>query len=209
MKPVWDLPLDRAGIDVDLETGTRVRIRPGTVEDREAMLKAFERFSDESRYFRFFSAKPRLSDVVATSLADVDDRHQLAWGVFDPAEPSEVGDESGLAIASARLFVDAENPTEAEATLAIVDAYQGRGLGRLLLELLVGTAAMHGIATIRFDVLSENRAMRALLAKVGTRGAPLPDDATVMRYVLDVPDRDSVDPTVGALYMLLRKLSDS
>ena len=79
MKPVWDLPLDPSGIEVELDNGTHVRIRPGRPDDRDALMEAFERFSDTSRYNRFFSAKPRLSDALATSLSEIDDEHQLAW----------------------------------------------------------------------------------------------------------------------------------
>ena len=208
MKPVWDLPLDPSGIEVELDNGTHVRIRPGRPDDRAALMEAFERFSDTSRYYRFFSAKPKLSDSLATSLSQVDDEHQLAWAVFDPDKPSAVGDDSGLAIASARLFVSADEPGVAEGTLAIVDDYQGRGLGRFMIELLISTAAIDNIGTVRFEVLASNRAMRGLLGKVGAHGQALPDDPTVVRYDMPVPSLDDVDPTVGALYVLLRRVGE-
>ncbi|MEM7286211.1 MAG: GNAT family N-acetyltransferase [Actinomycetota bacterium] len=209
MKPVWELPLDPSGIEVELDTGTHVRIRPGRPDDRAALMEAFERFSDTSRYNRFFSAKPRLSEALATSLSQVDDEHQLAWAVFDPDQPSAVGDASGLAIASARLFVSADEPGVAEGTLAIVDDYQGRGLGRFLIELLISTAAIDDLEIVRFEVLSTNRAMRALMGKVGAHGAALPDDPTVIRYEMAVPSLEDVDPTVGALYVLLRRVAQN
>ena len=209
MKPVWDLPLDPSGIEVELDNGTHVRIRPGRPDDRAALMEAFERFSDTSRYYRFFSAKPQLSDSLATSLSDVDDEHQLAWAVFDPEKPSAVGDASGLAIASARLFVTPAEPGFAEATLAIVDDYQGRGLGRFLIELLISTAAIDDIHTVVFEVLATNRAMRALMGKVGAHGRSLPDDPTVVRYEMPVPSLEEVDPTVGALYVLLRRVANN
>ena len=209
MKPVWELPLDPSGIEVELDNGTHVRIRPGRPDDRAALMEAFERFSDTSRYNRFFSAKPRLSDALATSLSQVDDEHQLAWAVFDPDKPAAVGGDSGLAIASARLFVSADEPGVAEGTLAIVDDYQGRGLGRFLIELLISTAAIDALKIVRFEVLATNRAMRALMGKVGAHGAALPDDATVIRYDMPVPSMDDVAPTVGALYVLLRRVADN
>lgn len=207
MRPVWDLPLDPGGIEVELDNGMHVRIRPGSPSDRDAMLKAFDRMSQRSRYLRFFGSMPKMNDNVATALADVDDRHQLAWVVADPAQPSEVGDPAGLAIASARLFIDDDDAGTAEATLAIVDDYQGRGLGRFLMELLIGTAHQYEIDTIRFDVLAENRAMRGLLTKLGASGATLPEDRRIVRYHLDVPAGAADDPTVGALYVLLRHVA--
>ena len=141
MRPVWNLPLDASGVLVELDNGTTVRIRPVRKSDREGLLSAFEHFSAESRYMRFFSPRPRLTEKMIETFTDVDDVSQLAWGVFDPNEPSEVGDESGLAIASARLFFD-DDPRSAEATLAVVDGYQRRGLGGF-----VGAAAVRlGVA---------------------------------------------------------------
>ncbi|MEO0492554.1 MAG: GNAT family N-acetyltransferase [Actinomycetota bacterium] len=202
MELVWDLPLDPAGQLVSLDGGTRVRIRPGRTGDGEIMRRAFERFSEESRYLRFFSPTPRLTERTEAALTAVDDTKQYAWAVFDPDQPSEVGDESGLAIAAARLFVDPATADIAEATLAIVDDYQGRGIGRLLMELLISTAGILDLQTVRFDVLSHNRPMRGVLNKLGATGRALPDDRSVIRYDLPVPD--DVDPTIGALYVLLR-----
>ena len=203
VKLVWDLPLDPAGVIVELEGGVRARIRPGRSEDGPALRSAFERFSEESRYFRFFTPTLHMSAQAEENLTAVDDDRQFAWGVFDPDERSEVGDESGLAIAAARLFIDAQEPTVADATLAVVDDYQGRGLGGLLMELLISTAAILGLATVRFDVLAENRPMRSVLSRLGARGRALPDDRSIIRYDLAVPDGE-VDPTIGALYVLLR-----
>ncbi|MEM9466202.1 MAG: GNAT family N-acetyltransferase [Actinomycetota bacterium] len=203
MKLVWDLPLDPAGVIVELDGDVRARIRPGRPGDGPALRGAFERFSEESRYFRFFTPTPRMSPQAEENLTAVDDHRQYAWGVFDPDQPSEVGDESGLAIAAARLFIDAEAPTIAEATLAVVDDYQGRGLGGLLMELLISTGAILELDILRFDVLVENRPMRSVLARLGASGRSLPDDRSIMRYDLPVPEGE-VDPTIGALYLLLR-----
>ena len=203
MRLVWDLPLDPAGIVVELGDGARARIRPGRKGDGPALRRAFERFSEESRYYRFFSPTPRMTPQAEESLTAVDDVHQYAWGVFDPDQPSEVGDESGLAIAAARLFIEPDEPGVAEATLAVVDDYQGRGLGGLLMELLISTAAILELETLRFDVLAENRPMRSVLQRLGAQGAAIPEDRAIIRYDLPVP-RGEVDPTVGALYLLLR-----
>lgn len=209
MKPVWDLPLEAHGIDVELHGGQLVRIRPGRPTDREALLAAFERFSDESRYLRFFGGMARLPEGVVDSLTDVDHHERIVWAVFDPAQPSQVGDDSGLAVATARLFVDPLDRSSAEATMAVVDDYQRRGLGHFLLELLVSTADIFGIETLRFEVLSENRGMRRLLGRSGATGTRLPDDPSVIEYRLDLRELADIDPTAGALYEVLRMLADT
>lgn len=205
-RPVWNLPLSSAGIEIELDNDSRVRIRPIRPSDRAGLLAAFERFSAESRYMRFFSPRPQLGDQMAESLTDFDDTEQLAWAVFDPGRPSEVGDDSGLVIASARLFIDADNPREAEATLAVVDEYQQRGIGGFLMELLVATAADNKMDTITFEVLHQNRSMRALLTKLGATAHRIEGDASVVEYRLPVPPVDVAALPAGALYSLLRSL---
>lgn len=198
----WDLPLDPAGVVAVLPDGLQVRIRPGTAGDRDELIAAFERFSEQSRYQRFFGPMPRLREPVLERLLDLDPERQLAWGIFDPTRRSETDGRSGLAIATARLFVDADG-RGAEASLAVVDDYQRRGLGRFLLELLVSTAAIQGIESIRFEVLAQNRAMRALLEQVGADAAPAPGDRSIIIYTLPVYPAET-DLTAGALYHLLR-----
>lgn len=208
MQPVWDLPLTSAGIVIELPNGGRVRIRPARPDDRDAIKAGFERLSEESRYNRFFSARSQLSDSLATALTDIDHVNHFAWGVFDPDEPSEVGDESGLGVASARLIRD-QDATSAEAALTVADDYQGRGIGRFLMELLVATAADVGAETLRFEILRQNRPMIALAAGMGAEGFPIEGDRSVVEYRLAVPPPSATAVPAGALYELLRHASPS
>jgi GNAT superfamily N-acetyltransferase len=70
-----------------------------------------------------------------------------------------------------------------DVAVTVLDAYQRRGIGRLLLEVLAVTARARGIGTFHFDVLAENEAMLALLASLGS--VPT-DEAEVAHHVLDV-----------------------
>ncbi len=203
MQPIWDLPLESAGIMIKLPKGGRVRIRPARISDDEALKIAFERLSEQSRYNRFFSARSKLSDDLASSLTDIDHINHFAWGVFDPDEASEVGDDSGLGVASARLIRD-ENATSAEAALTVTDAYQGRGIGRFLMELLVATAADVGADILRFEILRQNRAMISLAAGMGAESFVVEGDASVVEYRLAVPEPTATAVPAGALYELLR-----
>jgi len=208
MQPVWDLPLTAAGIVIELPQGGRVRIRPVRATDDEAIKIAFGRLSEESRYNRFFSARSQLSDSLATSLTDIDHTHHFAWGVFDPDAASEVGDESGLGVASARLIKD-EDPSSAEAALTVVDEYQRRGIGRFLTELLIATAADVGAETLRFEILRQNRAMIGLVAGMGGERHEIEGDRSVVEYRLTVPPPSATAVPAGALYELLRHAARS
>jgi len=188
---------------IELSNGGRVRIRPARISDSDTVKAGFARLSEESRYNRFFSARSKLSDSLATSLTDIDHENHFAWGVFDPDQPSEVGDESGLGVASARLIRDADK-TSAEAALTVTDAYQGRGIGRFLMELLIATAADVGAETLWFEILRQNRPMISLAAGMGAEGFPIEGDRSVVEYRLAVPPPSATAMPAGALYELLR-----
>jgi len=155
---------------------------------------------------RFFSVRSKLSEPLAASLTDIDHTTHFAWGVFDPDEPSEVGDDSGLGVAAARLILD-DDATSAEAALTVVDAYQSRGIGRFLIELLVATAADVGADVLRFEILRQNRPMIGLVAAMGATGHSIEGDQSVVEYRLAVPPASEIAVPAGALYGLLRHVA--
>ena len=61
----------------------------------------------------------------------------------------------------------------------------GRGLGRLLLGRLLDLAAGLGVRRVLFDILPENRAMRALARRVGA--APVAFDGQSVLYAVGIP----------------------
>lgn len=203
MHPIWELPLQATGMLVELENGGRVRIRPARADDMRLLQEGFTRLSDESRYLRFFTPRARLDDGLAASLTDIDHRTHFAWGVFDPDRASNLGDDSGLGVAAARLILD-DDGTSAEAALTVVDEYHGHGIGRFLVELLAATAADLGVDTLRFEILRQNRAMIALAAGMGATRHAVPGDMTIVEYRLAVPPPSDDALPIGALYELLR-----
>jgi len=212
VKPIFELPLSPAGILCTTSKGMELRIRPVRDGDAPGLQEAYLRLSDQSKYNRFFQVRPTLNDQLASSLTAIDHENHYAWVVFEPnaevatddVELAALAEESGLAIASARLIRDKGDPQVAEAALALVDAYQGRGIGRFLIELLVRTAADVGVHTLRFEVLRTNKPMIGLISGAGATRHAIPGDATVVEYRLDIPEPTAVDIPIGALYELLR-----
>lgn len=208
MHPHWDLPLDPAGLIVDLDQGSRVRIRPIRIDDRGILEAAYERLSERSRYYRFFSPRSKLGDRLIDQLTDIDHTRHLAWAVFDPTEQCDAGGTSGLAVAFARLIVD-EGASSAEAAMTVIDDYHGRGLGRFLVDLLAITAADIGVEVLRFEVLRENSPMIRLMHRVGTEKHAVPGDASVLEFRLRVPPVRESDLPAEAVYGLLRHARSS
>lgn len=214
MRPIWELPLDPAGMLFELSSGARVRIRPVRATDKAGLQEAFLRLSEQSRYYRFFSARPSLPDGMATSLTEIDHRKHVAWAVFDPDAPlpSSLEHEAdaadgGLAVGVARIIADDDDPETAEAALSVVDDYQRMGIGRFLIELILATAGQFGVKTLRFTVLAENRGMRRLLPSLGASAQSVPGDASIIEYLMTVPSIDDTELPAGALYELLRLVS--
>ena len=59
-------------------------------------------------------------------------------------------------------------PEAAEVALVVEDAWQGRGLGTLLLHAVMHAGEARGIRRFRVDVLSDNRRMLELLSRETT-----------------------------------------
>ncbi len=177
---------------VELSDGTPLLLRLGTPADRDALVAGFERLSPESRVSRFFTAMPKLSPLFLDRLVDVDGSRHVAVGAWDRSRESDVGNHAdGLGVGVGRYFVSDDDPTRAEMAVAVIDEYQGRGIGRLLLEAVIALAVDHGITTVTATVLSSNEPMLHVMAAMGATLDWDPDDRTV--YRLEIPvTRDRV-----------------
>ena len=140
--------------DVTLRDGTPVRIRPIRPEDDHFLVDVFHHLSPQSVYQRFFTALPELTPVMARYLANVNYTNRLAL----------VAEANGELIGVGR-YERTSDPGLVELGLVVVDEWQGRGLGRILLREIVKAAESNGIRRFRADVLSENRRMLRLLAQ--------------------------------------------
>ncbi len=206
----WELPLDADGVRGTLDDGSPFVMRPLRSTDGPGLEAAFKKMSPRSRYLRFFTVRERLGTELLESLTDIDhDRHR-AWVIADPTADSDIGTDEGRGVAIARLIVVQDDPKIAEASLAVVDDYQSRGFGRLLLELLIGTARDTGVEFVRFETLYENRGMRALLNGLDAERNVELSDREVLVYDLPVtPVDDGEGVAIGALYEILRFIASA
>lgn len=147
------------GRRVALRDGSDVIVRSVEPEDKALLVEGFSRFSQRSRYQRFFSSKPRLTIAELAYFTEVDhDTHEAVGGI-DP--------ETGAGVGIARFVRDDEDRDRAEAALAVADAWQGRGVGRVLIEELAGLAIVAGVEVFTASLLTGNATMRALFDRLG------------------------------------------
>lgn len=140
-----------------LRSGASVLVRPLTAADRDGYVAALENLSAHSRYLRFAAPKPRFTRREIDYLTDVDGVDHVA--LVATAAPGC----SGVAVARYVRTGDGA----AEVAIAVVDAWQGRGLGSALCGLLIEHARDAGLVALDATVLGENVASRALLARFG------------------------------------------
>lgn len=182
-----------------LDDGTRVIVRPIEPGDGDKLRAAFERLSPESRYRRFFTAMPRLTESMVHHLLDVDGVDRVAWAAIDADAEGEPG------IGVARYFRLDDEPDAAEMAVAVVDDYQHRGVGSLLLDHLNQTAREQGITHFVGTVLADNRPMLDLIESAGGRYGL--DEPGVLRLEIDIPDEpydDHDEATRPGLFKLFR-----
>ncbi len=149
--------------DVLLSNGQAIHIRPIRPDDVEREAEFFRRVGPESVYHRFFVMKRDLSpqELIHFTNIDYDNRMALI---------ATVGDHM---VAVGRYDVLTEQTTEdgkvAEVAFLVEDAYQGRGIGRHLLQHLTIYARRQGVVEFEAYVLAENMAMMRLFRNSGYR----------------------------------------
>jgi len=147
--------------------------------DRAALLAAFERTSPQTRYRRFFAPKSALSEREVRFLTEVDGERHVALGA---AWMNPQGQFEGLAVA--RFVRLPDDPSTAEPAIVVIDAWQGRGLGRALLERLVAAARERGIDRFACSVVAGNGPMLRLLREYP--GARFRAEDGVIHVTLDL-----------------------
>jgi RimJ/RimL family protein N-acetyltransferase len=144
---------------ISLRDGTSLIVRSISPADRDRLAAAYASMSDASLYRRFMSPKRVLSGRELTYFTEVDHRTHEALVAIDP--------HTGAIVGEARYAVGADDPGAGDLAFAVVDEWQGRGVGSGLTRWLVAAARDNGIERLTASTLAMNHAARALLLSVG------------------------------------------
>jgi acetyltransferase len=156
--------------DVDVE------LRPLGPGDSDAVVAVFEGMSSRSRRLRFLLAKPRLTAADVRHLVAVDSRDHVALLA------SSVHDRRPVAIA--RFVRDRDDAAAAEVAVEVVDDWQGRGVGTVVLRALVRRAVEVGVRRFTLVVSDDNRAVQRLLQRAPGSVFRVDADRGTLEYVL-------------------------
>jgi RimJ/RimL family protein N-acetyltransferase len=144
-----------------LRDGRTIEIRALRPDDREDMLAAVDRTSVQSLRRRFFVPKRGFSEKEVSFFMNVDFINHVALvGEIDE-------DDQPAIVAGGRYIV--VQPGRAELAFVVVDAYQGKGIGTMLMRHLVSIARDAGLKELTAEVLPENTAMLKVFGGFGFR----------------------------------------
>ncbi len=178
-------------------------------EDKDLLLDGLSRLSVESRFARFLSARASLSPSILAYLTEVDQHTHFA---LVAGERLEDGSSRGLGVA--RYVCEPEDPSTAEAAIAVADEAHGRGVGGMLFRRLVAAARERGVTTFTMDVLPGNEKMLRLLRAMFPDGsAELRNDGGVevlsIRCPLPEVSPDNLNHAdMGRLYQVFKHAAE-
>ncbi|AMG75869.1 MULTISPECIES: GNAT family N-acetyltransferase [Sphingopyxis] len=171
-------PIDNIVVCSRLTDGTAVCLRTITPDDADLLRQGIAKLSAEARYLRFFSPAPTMPDAVVERLADVDGHDHIAWGAIC----TECEGEPAIgAVHAVRHHSDGR---VGEYSIAVLDAFHGLGLARMMTAALLVDCLAAGLTTLDIHILSHNRAAARLITAMGARRKL--ESAGVADYELDV-----------------------
>jgi RimJ/RimL family protein N-acetyltransferase len=154
-----------------LRDGSPIEIRALRLEDEADMLAAIEQTSVQSLQRRFFVMKRYFSEKERAFFMDIDFKDHTALVAL-------VEDAGRKVLIGGSRYVVFE-PGRAEMAFMVVDAWQGRGIGSLLMRHLIQIARDVGLQELTAEVLSENAAMRKVFEKFHFKPGPRRDPQTL------------------------------
>jgi len=142
-----------------LRDGRRVEIRALRPEDRADLIAAVGRSSAQSLYRRFFAVKRDFAEPEIAFFLNVD--------FVDHVALVAVVDETGRPMIAGGARYIVVQPGKAELAFAVIDQYQGQGLGAALMHHLAAMAREAGLKELIAEVLPDNRPMLKVFEKSG------------------------------------------
>jgi RimJ/RimL family protein N-acetyltransferase len=162
---------------ITLQTGKQVLVRALRPDDGPGLAQAFEQLSETSRYRRFFTVKPHLSEQSLAYFTDVDHYNHEALVA--------VALDSGQLVGVARFIRDPREPDQADVAVTVIDSWQRHGLGTVLLRQLAQRAAEEGLRHFTAEILADNRPMLTLAHRLGY--AETTRDGTTVSARIELP----------------------
>jgi acetyltransferase len=161
-----------------LNDGTEILVRPIRPEDEPLIVELHEGHSEHTIRMRFFSLVRRLSHDSLIRLCHLDYDREMALAALHRG-----ADGRPHMIGVSRYHLLPET-SEAEFAVVVTDAWQGKGVGSLLMQRLTEIARERGVKRLVGEVLRENTNMLQLMGALGFVVQPT-DDPMVVQAVME------------------------
>lgn len=173
----WQMGPDYPRWNETLRDGSHVLIRPVGKHDIAAERAFIEALSPQARRYRFLGQVSHSSDELIERFTDIDYKHELAFAAI-------VHDDSrDKFVAVSRYSTNAEE-TSCECAVTVLDDWQGKGLGTIMLTHLIEVARSRGIKHMWSIDSSENIAMADLAHHMGFQRKQDPENSSQVIYSL-------------------------
>lgn len=160
-------------VNKTLSDGTVCNVRPIRGEDEPLIHEFFKNLSDETIMYRFCHHLTDMPHEKMVRYCQVDYDRELAFVALGMDGRKIIGD-----VRISKL-PDLEN---AELSILIADEWQGKGVGRMLMDYCIDIAKETGLTTLWMEILKNNSRMLALSRKYNFKQAY--DDEDMVRVVL-------------------------
>jgi acetyltransferase len=155
---------------VTLADGTAIFVRPVRPEDEPLYGPFFAGVTAQDLRMRFFAPVKEFTHAFIARFTQIDYARAMAFIAIE--------ESSGKLLGVVRLHANANYDTGEYAILVRSDL-KGRGLGWLLMQMIIEYARTEGIRTIEGQVLRENTSMLAMCRELGFLIAADPDDVSI------------------------------
>jgi GNAT superfamily N-acetyltransferase len=149
-----------------------VRLRLTRPSDADRVHSFLDQLSPETRQQRFMAAMPITSPKVVRHFTFFNPRERMVVAATAPVDGSEL--IVGLA------DVALTSTGQAELGVVVDDDLQGRGVGKLLTETVAALAIQQGATHLKAELLEHNRAMLALMQRLGRTARTVEDGNAVV-----------------------------
>lgn len=167
----------------DLPNGRRATLRPVLPQDDVSEQAFVAALSPVSRRNRFHGAVNGLSTARVEAMTNIDYQTHMGFVV------TVMEGDAEHVIADAR-YVMTDDGVSAEFAVVVADAWQGLGLGRMLISALCKSAHRGGARWLCGEVLAGNRDMLLLMDRCGFSAVPHPADDALIKV-----ERNVVEPS--------------
>jgi RimJ/RimL family protein N-acetyltransferase len=154
-----------------LRDGRQIEIRALRPDDQRGLLSAVGRTSNQTFYRRFFGQRRSLSEDEIAYFLNIDFASHVALVAVlsEEGRPTIVGGARYILV----------KPGSAELAFAVIDEYQGQGIGGFLMRHLTSIARAGTIKELIAEVLPENASMMKVFEKSGLKMRSTQEDGVV------------------------------